>query len=327
MQVAWIETFLTIVERGGFCAAADSLFRSQSRVSAHVASLELALGAPLFDRRQRPVALTPAGEAFLAFANSAKSSLDAGAAAVRAVQDGRAGRVGLAIYPGACAAFLPPVLADLAGDRPELRVEIVEQPTGGLDRALLDGSVEIAIRPRLPRLAHPAVNREALWCERMVAVVSREHPLARIGDVRLADLAHKPVIANDEAVATLRAGGFQPEVAFAAEHPSMLVACVARGLGVGLIHEFALQSVATDGVVVLELADPIERVVDVCWVGEIHLRSSVAAVLDAIRRAPAPALAGRPKRAATGVLHLVKPHDEIVDCRAEREPMMAAARA
>lgn len=325
MQVAWIETFLAIVERGGFCAAADSLFRSQSRVSAHIASLELALGAPLFDRRQRPVALTAAGQAFFEHATSAKSSLDAGAAAVRAVKEGRAGHIALGAYAGTGAAFLPPLLADLAGHRPDLRVDIVEQPAAMLDRALLDGTVDIAVRPRLPRLAHGAISREPLWRERMVIVVPRGHRLARAPEVRLADLADEPLITNDEAVAMLRDERFEPNVAFLSDQPSMLVACVARGLGIGFTNEFALESVPMAEAVVIELADPLERFVDVCWLGDIRERSTTYTLLDAIRRARLP----RASRSAreTGVVRLIRPRNDVPDLPQSSRSALAAGRA
>jgi DNA-binding transcriptional LysR family regulator len=326
MQVAWIDTFLAIVERGGFCAAADSLFRSQSRVSAHIASLELALGAPLFDRRQRPVALTAAGQAFFEHATSAKASLDAGAAAVCAVKEGRAGRIALGAYAGTGAAFLPPLLADLARERPKLRVDIVEQPAAMLDRALLDGTVDIAVRPRVPRLAHSALDREPLWCERMVILVPRCHRLARASEVHLADLVGEPLITNDEAVAMLHDARFEPNVAFVSDQPSMLVACVARGLGIGFTNELALEAVPTDDAVVIELADPIERFVDVCWLGEIHDRSTTYALLNAIRRARLPRTAARSVR-ETGVLRLIKPRADTPELPQPSRRALAAGRA
>ena len=304
MQVAWIETFLTVVERGGFCAAADSLFRSQSRVSAHIASLELELGARLLDRSQRPVALTAAGQAFFDYAASAKLSLDAGAAAVRAVEERREARIVLGADAATGASFLPPLLADLAHDRRDLRVDIVEQPAARLDKALLEGTIDVAIRPRLPRLAHSGISRESLWSEGLVAVVPHGHALAHAPHVHLAELIDAPLITSDEIVATLREASFEPNVALVSAHPLTLIGCVARGLGIGLTSESALHTVPTDGAVVVEIADPIERVVDVCWIAE---SSSTRALLEAMRRARVPVQAPSPARATERVLRLVKP--------------------
>src|SRR5512137_3011755 len=47
-----------------FTRAADELFLTQSALSREVRALEDALGVPLFVRRHRALALTPAGQAF-----------------------------------------------------------------------------------------------------------------------------------------------------------------------------------------------------------------------------------------------------------------------
>jgi DNA-binding transcriptional LysR family regulator len=74
VDLDWLETFLAVVDRGGFTAASADVHRSQSRVSAHIAALERELGVRLFDRTQRPTALTPAGEVF---ARHARQIIDA----------------------------------------------------------------------------------------------------------------------------------------------------------------------------------------------------------------------------------------------------------
>src|SRR6476469_4331633 len=61
VELDWLETFLAVVDQGGFTAASEHIHRSQSRVSAHIAGLERALGVQLIDRHRRPAALTDAG--------------------------------------------------------------------------------------------------------------------------------------------------------------------------------------------------------------------------------------------------------------------------
>ncbi|HET6986751.1 MAG TPA: LysR family transcriptional regulator [Kribbella sp.] len=45
-RMDWIVSFVAVARHGGFSAAAKATFRSQSRISEHVAELEKALGAP-----------------------------------------------------------------------------------------------------------------------------------------------------------------------------------------------------------------------------------------------------------------------------------------
>jgi DNA-binding transcriptional LysR family regulator len=43
LELAWLRSWLEVVDSGGFARAADRSHLSQLRISAHVASLELAL--------------------------------------------------------------------------------------------------------------------------------------------------------------------------------------------------------------------------------------------------------------------------------------------
>ena len=56
-----IRTFVLVADTGGMTQAAARLGMTQSSVSQIISHLEEAIGAPLFDRSVRPMALTPAG--------------------------------------------------------------------------------------------------------------------------------------------------------------------------------------------------------------------------------------------------------------------------
>ncbi len=60
-----IEVFVAAAEEPSITAAARRLSASASAVSQQLSNLEAALGAPLLNRRERPMPLTPAGELFL----------------------------------------------------------------------------------------------------------------------------------------------------------------------------------------------------------------------------------------------------------------------
>ena len=58
-RMDWIVSFVAVARHGGFSAAAKATFRSQSRISEHIAELEKALGVQLFDRTTHPARLPP----------------------------------------------------------------------------------------------------------------------------------------------------------------------------------------------------------------------------------------------------------------------------
>ncbi|WP_147473197.1 LysR family transcriptional regulator, partial [Pseudomonas salomonii] len=60
-----LQAFVQAATQGSFSAAARNLGKSQSTVSAAVASLEIDLDVVLFDRTSRKPTLTPAGHVLL----------------------------------------------------------------------------------------------------------------------------------------------------------------------------------------------------------------------------------------------------------------------
>lgn len=68
---------------GSFLAAADELHLTPSAVSHRIKAIEAWLGVPLFERRQRQVALTAAGRDYLAEIQPALMRIEAASAALR----------------------------------------------------------------------------------------------------------------------------------------------------------------------------------------------------------------------------------------------------
>lgn len=62
ISIYQIQLFLTVAEEKNFSRAADLLNLTQPTLSKRIFALEDILGFPLFDRKQRPIALTEAGE-------------------------------------------------------------------------------------------------------------------------------------------------------------------------------------------------------------------------------------------------------------------------
>lgn len=68
MTLAQIKYFLAILEYGGFSAAAEEMYISQSSLSKQIKSLEAELGLNLFVRGNNRVSLSPGGKIFLKYA-------------------------------------------------------------------------------------------------------------------------------------------------------------------------------------------------------------------------------------------------------------------
>jgi len=177
VQVDWLRSFVAVVDYGGFATAASHTFRAQSRISAHIGSLERELGVRLFDRRSRPVTLTRPGRTYIIHARSVLAQLDMGRNAVAAIHDRNHGHVSVASDPSTAPRFLPRLIHEFGQRHPDIRVELVDD-LARVDDAVLAGRIQLALRPMLPSSRNTRLRGVTLWREPMRVVVHPNHPLA-----------------------------------------------------------------------------------------------------------------------------------------------------
>ncbi len=123
-----LRAFEVSARLGGFAAAGQELNVSPGAVSAHVKTLEEAVGAPLFQRTARGVVLTPLGRRVLPEFSRAFDDL---AAAVRLLRSEAApNTVHIATLPSVAQLWLSPRLPELRRIAPEISVSItaLEEP-------------------------------------------------------------------------------------------------------------------------------------------------------------------------------------------------------
>src|SRR5687768_12717742 len=178
VDLDWLETFLAVVDHGGFTAASEEVHRSQSRVSAHIASLERQLGVRLLDRTRRPVALTPAGEVFARHAREIVAGVGSARTAIAALRGLDQRSLTLITTPCVGAALFPRVLARVTAERPGLRVELAERSWHDIERRFVADGAAMAVLPQLDEPAAAGLRERVLWHEPLKVVVAADHELA-----------------------------------------------------------------------------------------------------------------------------------------------------
>ncbi len=140
-----VPTFVTVVEAGGFSAAARRLGLSRSAVSKAVARLEARLGVRLFQRTTRSQSLTEDGLAFHERCKRAVDELRAGAALLDSGRKTVSGKLRVSmpvLFGRLCVA---PVLTRLAAFHPDLGLDLnfsdrpVDLIEDGFDLAVRNG--------------------------------------------------------------------------------------------------------------------------------------------------------------------------------------------
>jgi DNA-binding transcriptional LysR family regulator len=289
MQVDWLTTFLAVVDYGGFHAASEATYRAQSRISAHVASLEREVGATLLDRSARPVRLTDAGLAFIDHARNMVAELIDAKSAILAVRGLAYGDVMLGTYPSAGAALVPRLLVEYRDAYPGVHVQLYETTTVLLDDLLEKGPIHVALRPIKPASTRADLIHRPLWRERMVVLHHPEHRLASLsGDIALTELENEGLILtgrvfqyDSEPFQMLTERGLSPVVAYVTNQPQTLIALVRENLGVAVTNELAVTTSDNRGVVIRRLADEtMHRDVGVFWRDGMTWSSAARALLE-----------------------------------------------
>ncbi|MEX2517837.1 MAG: LysR family transcriptional regulator [Paracoccaceae bacterium] len=108
-----LRAFEAAARLGGFKAAAEELNVSPGAVAQQIKTLESMIGAPLFERRARGVALSKLGAASAGRFAAAFDALGVAAAVLRAGADPR--EVRIAALPGVAQAWLSPKLPAIRG--------------------------------------------------------------------------------------------------------------------------------------------------------------------------------------------------------------------
>ncbi|MEO3868786.1 LysR family transcriptional regulator [Nonomuraea sp. B12E4] len=295
-RVDWIVSFVAVAHHGGFSAAAKALYRSQPRVSSHVAELERLLGTRLLDRSLQPATLTPEGRALLPHAEEILRRLSVLTELTGGVVRGE---VRLGAYPSAAAYLYPLAVRALHATHPHVRLVLREGPSVALGDDLVEGAFDLAIRPLQPLVGSDEVASQVLWHEPLVAVFRGNHPLARAGSVRLAQIASLPVVTigesgeghgrQYEANLAFAMAGLNPVIAAQTNQPQTLISLVRHGMGTGVTNGLAMTTANTEGVALVPIAEShCERVVAVWWRAGAVVSPAVEAVRRALTSLPAP---------------------------------------
>jgi LysR family transcriptional regulator, transcription activator of glutamate synthase operon len=246
VELRQLTYFEAVVRCGGFTRAAEDLHIAQPAISAQIRRLETELGVPLLARTSRRVALTEAGELFLARVRRIQGELTAARDELDDVGAVQRGRVVLGAT-GVLGGFdLPAALAGFAQRYPGVSLSLRSGLVGPLLDELAAGSVDLVLGPLHDDLPAAVVARPLVG-DRLVLLAAPGR-LPRGNPVGLADVADEPFVClpADSGLRDLldrmaADAGLASPVRFEAATPAGVRALVAAGLGVALLAASAAE--------------------------------------------------------------------------------------
>jgi DNA-binding transcriptional LysR family regulator len=176
MELRQLHTFRTVASTLNFSQAAAILNYVPSNVTMQIQALEEDLGARLFDRLGKHVALTDAGKRFLVYVERALNVLDEGRSTVEERQE-LMGTVTISAPEVLCAYRLPIILQQFHTRFPRVRLIFHPLPDISLKQSLYEGSTDVVFLMDNP-VHSTGLVVESLVEEALCALVSPDHLLA-----------------------------------------------------------------------------------------------------------------------------------------------------
>jgi DNA-binding transcriptional LysR family regulator len=187
-----------VARSGSIRKAADHLNITASAVNRRIMDLEEELGAPLFERRPRGVRLTAAGEVFVNYLRQQDGDVERMKSQIEDLKGMRRGTVRIACSQALALEFLPREIGEFRKRHPQVSFDLKvfdhEQAMASL--AAYEVDLVLVFRPPFLASFQPLMSLE----QRLVAVMSADHPLADRRAVRLRDCAAYPVALPERSI-------------------------------------------------------------------------------------------------------------------------------
>jgi DNA-binding transcriptional LysR family regulator len=196
--------FITVADEGHITGAARKLHVAQPTLSHAIARLESELGVELLARHAHGVSLTSAGEAFLAKARAAYVAENDAARTAQSLARAVRGTIALGFIGPPPPISHPELFAALADKHPELEVSFQDLPFPRGATADWLAEVDVAIC-HLPQ-AEDGICAHALRIEPRALVAHADHPLARRGELAVADVLDETFVSYHSEVQPQWAG-------------------------------------------------------------------------------------------------------------------------
>jgi DNA-binding transcriptional LysR family regulator len=189
-----LRVFRAVARHLNFRIAAEELLLTQSAVTQQIKAIESELDVPLFDRAGGRVALTPAGDALLPFAERLAELSAQAREAVAAINGGSAGRLSLGASQTIGQYLLPKLIAGFLQQHPKVEISVIGGNTQTILEALVEHRVQLCLIEGPPMRRD--VQLEPFMEDHMVCVVPAGHEWAE-AEIGLEQLQEATLVARE----------------------------------------------------------------------------------------------------------------------------------
>lgn len=241
MNICQIKTFLKTVETKSFSEAAHLLYLSQSNVSKHIMSLEKEFGHKLFKRLGRQVVLTEFGHYFADKSRIIFDQYESMQNKAKHLTDVHAKTIRVATVPLLYNPVFEYIFDQFSIQNPDITLKIDEHEPINIASTIKSESYDYGVvRDFYNDISE--FEHVKILDARLVALVSKEHPLARKSEISLLELRNDIFISvyresRIHAYTTdcCKSIGFYPKTEYNLRRISNVFNYVGKNKGVSLI--------------------------------------------------------------------------------------------
>ena len=279
MNQTQLKIFTAAAENRSFTKTAEQLFITQAAVTQHVQALEAAIGCELFDRRKRPLRLTPAGKTFYADAKNLLRQMESAVTRTKDAAAGGSGTLHIGFLKGYERSDLSVAARRFRAAHPNTFLTFERRSSDQLAAGLMQGNFDIIFTWDSTNLRQ---NPDIAWVQtdriRLVVAMYSGHPLSGRTHLNRAELRGENIFYTSPSedfesygdavfIRLYQESGFVPNILYRASDPEVILTMVAAEEGISILPEsFTSKLAGADNLVFVPLTGEKEHEeIDAIW--------------------------------------------------------------
>jgi DNA-binding transcriptional LysR family regulator len=273
MELRHLRYFVAVGDALSFTKAAENLHLAQPSLTRQIRNLEDEIGVPLLNRSNHRVSLTEEGKVFLLDARKLIALCAESVATVQRMQRREASKLNIGYIANIHYGLLPATLGAFRKLSPSVALNLFDLTSTEQFEALESHRIDLGFIGLRPAHCDPAFQLERVAYDQILLALPAQHPLAREGPVKLADLASEFFIgmsrkthpgAREWLLGICEQAGFAAKILQEADVEPTAIRFVGDALGVALLPEQAA-ALLHEGVVFRPLVPPLLRESMIAW--------------------------------------------------------------
>jgi DNA-binding transcriptional LysR family regulator len=242
-----LKIFVAAAEEESFTRAAERLHLSQPAVSQTIRSLEDCFGADLFLRHGRSVRLSEAGEALLPLARDVMYSMIRLEEAMAGIHGDVVGNLVIGCSTSSGKYLLPILGSNFRQEYPRVRFQVQIHNRMEVITRILDERLKVGVVSK--RIDDPDLEYQPFFEDRIILIVSADHPWGEYGKALPTDLIDQPLITRERTAGTsevvfgaLTEHGIesnQMDIVMELGNEEAIEMAVERGIGMAFVSKLA----------------------------------------------------------------------------------------